>query len=130
MVGAEDEVHLPGRRARMGRSRPHDGGGTNRRDVADREALGCRAAEKRKIRGEGARGLGKIDEERAVDGAGGHPAADGAGGDPDSRENLETDAPQGAGDVDGDAGIEQQGHGARFFGLKRNELARVDEGAM
>ena len=31
--------------------------------------------------------------------------------------------------MDGGAGTEQQKHGARFFGLTRNEFARVDEGA-
>ena len=43
---------------------------------------------------------------------------------PTSGENLETAAPQGAGDVEGGAGIEQQGHEDRLFGLARYELAR------
>ena len=121
---------MSGRRARVGCSRPLNGGGANRRDVADREAPGCCGAKKREIRGEGARGLGKIDEKRALAEAGGHPAPGGAGGYPDSGGNLGTGAPQESGDVGGGAGIEQQRHGARFFGLARNKFTRVDEGAM
>ena len=130
MVGAGDKAHVPGCRARMGRSRPFDGSGADRRDIADREAPGCRGAEEREIRGGRARGLGKIDKERTLPGAGGHPAADGAGGDPDTRELLEMGSLQGTGDVSGCAGVEQQGHGAGLFGLTRDESARVDEGAM